>query len=149
MTDRDAVRMSDQERDAFLESVTTGVLSLATATDEPPHSIPVSYGFDPAEGVFYFRLAVDPDSEKGPLHERPVSFVVYDEVDGTWKSVVAQGHLQETTSEDIELDSLSGLERVHIPLVDIFGEPTDNFAFEFYRLDPAVCTGRVETPVGE
>lgn len=148
MTDSDAVRMADEEREQFLASVSTGVLGLSTTDDDPPHSIPVSYGYDPVDDVFFFRLAVAPDSEKGRLHERAVSFVVYGDVDGVWKSVVAQGRLQKTTAEGAKLDSLSELERVHIPIVDIFGEPTESLDFEFYRLVPSSITGRVETPVG-
>lgn len=148
MVDTDPVRMTERERVEFLETGTTGVLSLSVS-DAAPHSIPVSYGYDSADGVFYFRLAVGSDTEKGSLDERPVSFVVYGQADGVWKSVVASGVLRETTAEDVALDSLEGLERVHIPFVDIFGEPIESVSFEFYRLDPEKLGTRVEETIPE
>jgi len=80
---------------------------------------------------------------------RSVSFVVYGRHADVWKSVVASGALRETTADDVALQSLEGLERVHIPLVDIFGEPVENVSFEFYRLDPEQITGRVEEAIPE
>ncbi|SEJ11525.1 Pyridoxamine 5'-phosphate oxidase [Halohasta litchfieldiae] len=59
MSDPDATAMDDAERDSFLEDGGTGVMSLSTTGDERPHSMPVSYGYDPTESTFYFRLAVD------------------------------------------------------------------------------------------
>lgn len=144
----DLIRMEDRERDEFLKTGTTGVLSLSVR-DAAPHSIPVSYGYDPVDGVFYFRLATGPESEKGSLDDRSVSFVVYGRDDGVWKSVVASGALRETTDEKVALDSLEGLERVHIPIVDMFGEPVENVSFRFYRLDPEKLTSRIEETIPE
>ncbi len=148
MVDTDPVSLDERERDEFLESGNTGVLSLSVP-DDAPHSIPVSYGYDSVDEVFYFRLAVGPDTKKGSLDGRPVSFVVYGRHADVWKSVVASGALRETTADDVALQSLEGLERVHIPLVDIFGEPVENVSFEFYRLDPEQITGRVEETIPE
>ena len=64
MSDLDAVRMDEDERDEFLGRAGTGVLSLSTADGDPPHSVPVSYGYDPVEAVFYFRVAVGEGSGK-------------------------------------------------------------------------------------
>ena len=140
----DITELSDDDREEFLGNAGTGVLSLSTSGDEPPHALPVSYGYDPLEGMFYFRLASGPDSEKGELEGRAVSFVTYDQVDDRWVSVVAKGSLRGTTDDSIALDALEGLERVHIPLVDIFGQPPGTVEFEFYRLDPDVLTSRSE-----
>lgn len=129
--------------DAFLGRSGTGVISLSTDRTEPPHSVPVSYGYDRQEGVFYFRIAVGPDHGKGDLSDRSVAFVVHDEVDGRWHSVVARGTL--TDVEDGDTDTLAGLERVHIPLVDIFGQQPGSVDFEFLRLDPDELTGRRES----
>mgnify|MGYP005855058849 CR=1 FL=1 len=145
MTSPDAVRMADDERDEFLGRSGTGVISLSTADDDPPHSVPVSYGYDPVEGVFYFRLAVGDETEKRDPTERGTTFVTYGERDGRWNSVVASGRLVSTTDESLSTEALSGLERTgRIPIVDVFGEPTDRVEFEFYRLDPDRVTGRVE-----
>lgn len=149
MTDETAITMEATEREALLEATETGVLSLSTAHEESPHSIPVSFGYDPVESVLYFRLAEDADSEKGELDGRPVSFVTYarDEADD-WQSVVARGNLERTRDEEIALETLQGLERVEIPIFDIFGAPTSDVTFEFFRLVPETLTGRKETPSG-
>jgi hypothetical protein len=143
MSDGDSGTMDENERDAFLGTGGTGVISLAAGA-EPPYSIPVSYGYDATESVFYFRLAAPPDSGKGDLADRSVSFVTYGNDDG-WKSVAATGQLERTTEESVATESLQGLERVHIPLIDIFGKPPREVAFEFYRLVPEELTARTET----
>lgn len=147
MSAPDAVVMDEAERDEFLGDGGVGVLSFGTDTGEagPPHSIPVSYGYDDQEAVFYFRLAVGSESDKPPLEHRAVTFVTYDTVDGDWRSVVASGELEETTDDGIATETLEGLSRVGIPLMDVFGQPTADVQFEFYRLAPAELTGRKES----
>ena len=146
MSAPDPVTMDDAERDEFLGVGGVGVLSLSHENGEyePPHSVPVSYGYDEHEETFYFRLSVGADSEKPPLTDRAVTFVTYDTVDDQWHSVVASGRLERTTDSDISTESLAGLDRVGIPLVDIFGRPTADVQFEFYRLVPDSLTGRRE-----
>lgn len=140
-----AIEMDAEELDAFLGTSGTGVISLSTDGGEPPHSVPVSYGYDDEDGIFYFRLAVGSDSEKGDLADRPVTFVTHDTVEDRWRSVVARGRLRDI-EDDQPRDALEGLERVHIPLVDIFGRRPGSITFEFYRLVPDELTGRVESP---
>jgi nitroimidazol reductase NimA-like FMN-containing flavoprotein (pyridoxamine 5'-phosphate oxidase superfamily) len=144
MSGSDSTAMDEGERDAFLGTGGTGVVSFPGPSDDPPHSIPVSYGYDSAETTFYFRLAVGPDSDKGDLPGRPVTFVVHGQEDGDWRSVVAKGHLEATTAESVANESLQGLQRVHIPLVDVFGRPPGDVPFEFYRLVPDELTARRE-----
>lgn len=148
MTSRDAAALSEDERDEFLGRGGTGVVSFATDADEAPHSVPVSYGYDREEATFYFRFAVGSGSGKGDLDGRPVSFVSYRRVDGRWHSVVAGGRLESTTDGDVAVESLEGLERAHIPLFDVFDEPTAEVPFEFYRLRPRSLTARAEASTG-
>lgn len=148
MAEDSPVTMDQSECDALLAETDTGVLSLSTAPDDPPYSVPVSFGYDPVDSVLYFRLAVDTESEKGALEERTASFVTHAQTEGDWRSVVAHGELERTTKEGIELDTLQGLERVHIPIVDIFGAPTSDVEFEFFRLVPDTLSGRTEAPTG-
>ena len=136
--------MDADERDAFLGDGGTGVVSLSAGRDEPPHSVPVSYGYDAAGTTFYFRLAAGPGSAKGDLDDRPVTFVTHRETDDGWRSVVASGRLESTTDEAAGTDALAGLDRVHIPYVDVFGRPPEQVAFEFYRLVPDSLNGRKE-----
>lgn len=137
--------MDSEERDEFLGNGGTGVMSFSTEPDTPPHSIPVSYGYDATEANFYFRLAVGPESGKGDPTERTVSIVIYDETDDTWRSVVASGQLEATDEKAIATETLAGFERVQIPIVDIFGRPSKDVPFKFYRLVPDEITTRKES----
>jgi nitroimidazol reductase NimA-like FMN-containing flavoprotein (pyridoxamine 5'-phosphate oxidase superfamily) len=137
--------MDADERDAFLGTGGTGVISFPSSDDESPHSVPVSYGYDRSETTFYFRLAVGSDSDKGDVAGRHVTFVIYGQQDENWQSVIARGQLEETTEASIATDSLEGLRQVHIPLVDIFCRPVKDVSFEFYRLVPDEMTSRKES----
>jgi len=136
--------MDDGERDEFLGDGGTGVLALDT-DDDPPHALPVSYGYDAEEATFYFRLAVGSDREKGEVAGRSATFVAYGEEDGLWKSVVASGRLESVEDAEVATDTLDGLSRVQIPIVDIFGRPPGEVSFEFHRLVPESLTGRKES----
>ncbi|EMA09880.1 hypothetical protein SAMN05443574_11367 [Haloarcula vallismortis] len=143
MSTDNPVTMTDEERDALLDNGGTGVLSLA-AGDAPPHSVPVSYGYDASTTTFYFRLAVGTEKSKGELSDRSATFVTYRETDTGWQSVVASGRLEDVEQEGIETETLEGLEHVEIPLIDIFERPLREVTFEFYRLVPDDLTGRTE-----
>lgn len=142
------VDMDEGERDDFLGDGGTGVLSLSTTAEDPPHAIPVSYGYDASETTLYFRLAEGPEDSKGNLDGRPVAFVT-DDQDRGWKSVVARGHLKDVEREGIATDSLEGLERVDMPLVDVFHAPLREVEFDFFRLVPDEMSGRVESRITE
>jgi nitroimidazol reductase NimA-like FMN-containing flavoprotein (pyridoxamine 5'-phosphate oxidase superfamily) len=146
MTDNsvDELQLSESERDRFLNRVDTGTLSLATPTDEPPHSVPVSFGYDPVGTTFFFRIADLPPQQKGNMDNQPVTFVTYDDDGeiGSYVSVIAQGSLEETMKDEIALETLEALERVTIPFVDIFGAPPAEIDFSFYRLVPETLTSR-------
>jgi uncharacterized protein len=142
----DTIELDPRDRDEFLGTGGTGVLAFSSDGDEPPHSIPVSYGYDANESVFYFRLATGPDSEKGDLPGRAVSFVAYGKDDG-WRSVVARGRLEDVTEEAIATETLNGLDHVDIPLLDVFDRPTRTVSFEFFRLLPEETTGRKESRI--
>lgn len=143
--ERGPVELDREARGEFLGTGGTGVLSFGTTAAEPPHSIPVSYGYDATDETFYFRLAVGPDSEKADLLDRGVSFVVYERTDAHWESVVATGHLEHIEDDAVGTDALAGLDRSHIPMFDVFGRPSSQVSFEFYRLAPAELTGRRES----
>lgn len=144
MADDRPVEMDADEVDRFLGDGGTGVIALSTTAEEPPHSIPVSYGYDARERTFYFRLVVGPDGSKGELADRPLSFVTYAN-DDEWRSVVAWGHLEDVEDGGVATEALAGLDRVHIPLIDVFHTPMREVAFEFYRFVPDELTGRVES----
>ena len=138
--------LSVEERDDFLGSGGTGVLALASGSDEAPHALPVSYGYDPEIPQLYFRLATGPSHQKGRVTDRAATFVTYALSDSRWTSVIAQGNLEKTTRESIAIETLAGLERVDIPFVDIFGAPPQEVTFTFVRLAPETISARTETP---
>ena len=145
MNRTESIEMDADERDSFLGTGGTGVISFPRADGNPPHSVPVSYGYDHSEAVFYFRLAVGSDSDKRDAGGSSVTFVVYGQDDDVWRSVVVTGHLEETSEASVATESLEGLQRVNIPLVDIFGRPTKDVPFGFYRLAPDEITARKES----
>jgi len=146
----ETVTLDGPERDPLLGAGGVGVLSFADGKDDPPHSIPVSYGYDASDETFYFRLAVDEDSAKGEIEDHPVTFVVHgtDDELGYW-SVVASGHLQTLEEADVATDALDGLDSVQIPLVDVFGTSTRAVSFKFARLAPESFSARTDSPITE
>ena len=138
------VAMDEAELTELLGRGGTGVLSFGTDADEPPYSLPVSYGYNVEEADFYFRLAVPSEAGKVDRLEEPVSLVVYERTDDGWRSAVATGRLEEVTEADYDSSELQGMWRVEIPLVDIFEREPREVTFRYFRLDPTELTGRKE-----
>jgi len=145
MTDARAVEMDAEERDEFLARGGTGVISFARG-DESPFSLPVSYGYDETEGHVYFRLAFGPDAGKRDAvdEESSMSFVTYDDTDEGWRSVVAEGQLEEISEESLDSSVGEAMRKVEIPLVDVFERNPREVTFRFFRLDPDEIAGRKE-----
>lgn len=137
------VRMSDEERDAFLGNGGTGVLSFSTG-DDPPYSLPMSYGYDADTEHFHYRLSFPEGGGKDHLVDRPVTFVTHRRTDEGWRSVVATGELEELSELPYESTARQERWNVTIPLVDIFGEPPDEMSFREFRLVPETLSGRKE-----
>ncbi|RQG95498.1 pyridoxamine 5'-phosphate oxidase family protein [Natrarchaeobius chitinivorans] len=138
--------LTGDERDDFLETGGTGVLSFATGPDEPPASLPISYGYYAADEAFYFRLSFPPGTAKDALIENQVSFVTHDETADGWRSVVATGTLEELADAHPESVAVQGMWAVRIPTVDVFDRPRDEIEFHDFRLDPDTLTGRKSVP---
>ncbi len=138
------IQMTEDELDGLLGDGGTGVLSFSTSSDEHPHSIPTSYGYDAESGHFHFRLAFPPDSKKTDLIDRPVSFVTHSQTDEGWQSVVVAGELKDLAERTHESAAVQERWAVSIPFVDIFEESPDDVNFRQYRLVPDKLTGRKE-----
>lgn len=136
------VSLSEPERNDFLGTGGTGVLSFARDADEPPASFPVSYGYFDDTGHFYFRLSFPPGTEKDAYVDHSVTFVTYDETGDGWRSVVATGRLEAITDLPYDSEAVQGLWAVEIPAVDVFDRPRDEITFEDFRLIPDTVTGR-------
>jgi uncharacterized protein len=140
----ESVRMDDEERDEFLTTGGTGVISFPSGTSESPYSVPVSYGYDAAEVHFYFRLAAGPDGGREDVVGSPVTFVTYDRSDDGWRSVIVTGELDEVAEADVGSEVTQGMQRVDIPLVDLFERDSREVSFRFYHLHPERITSRKE-----
>lgn len=138
-------QMTESEVDEFLGRGGTGVISFAAATDTPPVSIPVSYGYNEDNGTIYFRLSVPPGSRKAELVDRRVSFVTYAETDDAWRSVVVTGQLEGTEDVPYASTTVQGMWGIEIPRVDIFERPREELTFRDFYLVPETLTGRKET----
>ena len=141
-----SVQMTAEERSEFLGTGGTGVVSFPQGDEEPPYSFPVSYGYDEIDDEFYLRLAFGPDTEKGGLgvDGSRVSLVVYDQTDDGWRSVVATGRLVEATEAAIDSDVVQAMQRIHIPLVDVFERHPRELNFRFFTLSVDGVSGRKE-----
>ncbi|ELY47215.1 MULTISPECIES: pyridoxamine 5'-phosphate oxidase family protein [Natronorubrum] len=139
------VQLSAQERDEFLGTGGIGVLSFTRDGDEPPASLPVSYGYYDDAETFYFRLSFPPSSSKESFIDNPVSFVTYDETDEGWRSVVATGTLEELTELPHESAAVQGMWAVDIPAVEVFDRPRSEITFHDFQLEPDEISGRKET----
>jgi nitroimidazol reductase NimA-like FMN-containing flavoprotein (pyridoxamine 5'-phosphate oxidase superfamily) len=96
-----AMRMSVEERDAFLNDHGSGVLSLARGNE--PYAFPVSYGYNPEDGLLCIMLGYASESRKRRWVEETGSatFVVHDiDESGEAESVVVRGGLVEVEDED-------------------------------------------------
>ncbi|AXR77398.1 pyridoxamine 5'-phosphate oxidase family protein [Natrarchaeobaculum sulfurireducens] len=139
------VSLPPDERNEFLGDGGIGVLSFGTDTDDPPRSIPISYGYADETEQFYFRLSFPPETSKADVIENPVSFVVFGNEDGQWKSVVATGRLQELSSLPSESAAVQRMWAVSIPTVEIFDQPREDISFHDFRLETESITGRQES----
>jgi len=137
------VQLREQELKDFLGDGGTGTLSFSTEIEEPPFSLPVSYGYD-GDGHFYFRLSFPENSGKTDLLDNEVTFVTHARTDDGWRSVVATGKLEDVTDMDYDSAAVQGMWAVDIPKVDVFEDPPDDVPFRQFRLVPERLTGRKE-----
>ncbi|GGN21902.1 pyridoxamine 5'-phosphate oxidase family protein [Halarchaeum nitratireducens] len=134
--------LSPDETDAILGRHETGVISLAR--DDDPYAIPISYGYDPDERTFYLRLVSSPESEKRQfLASAPAArLVVYEEEADTYRSVVAQGQLQEIDRDDLSVEHIEQYGEAKRPLFEIWGEEKRDLDINLYRLVAETLSGR-------
>lgn len=134
--------VSEEEIDSILGRHETGVLALAR--DGEPYSIPVSYGYDPDRGRFYFRLVSAPESEKRRfLASTPQArLVIYEEDDPVYRSVVAVGPLEEISRDDLTVEHVEQYGAAKRPLFELWGESCRDLDINLYQLEPEEISGR-------
>jgi len=96
-------RMTDAEIDDLLEAVGFGVLSMSL--DGVPYGLPLSFGYDGANRLYFVFVGHSDEGRKTEYAERAdvASFLAY-EVDGAdaWRSVIVEGTLDRITIDDWE-----------------------------------------------
>lgn len=136
--------MTPSEIDAFLARHETGVLSLAEGDE--PYAIPISYGYDADERVFYMRLVSTPESEKRQYlaSEPRARLVVYEETDDgeTYRSVVAVGTLEEIRPDELTADRIEQYGAARRPLFEIWGQSKEDLNIQLYEFAPESQNGR-------
>lgn len=101
LTEHGVERMSDEEIDDFLADHGFGVLGLPT--EELPYMLPLSYGFD-GEEYLYFTYVVGEVSQKELVTEETdvARFLVFETTTETdWTSISLDGTLTEVPDHEI------------------------------------------------
>jgi Predicted flavin-nucleotide-binding protein len=134
--------LSEEEIDSLLGRHETGVISLAREGE--PYAVPISYGFDAEQRVFYLRLVSTPESEKRKfLSSTPhTRFVVYEEDAPLYSSVVATGTLSEISREELTVEHVEQYGEAKRPLFEIWGDSLPDLNVRLYRFDPEDMSGR-------
>lgn len=88
------IRMDDEEIDEFLRDQGVGLLSLAK--DGDAYAVPISFGYDGGDRLYFFLLRFGDSSRKLDFseHTDTATFVVYDvETPDRWRSVIVSGKI--------------------------------------------------------
>ncbi|QLD85648.1 pyridoxamine 5'-phosphate oxidase family protein [Natronomonas halophila] len=135
--------MTEEETAAFLGRQETGVLALAR--EDTPYAIPISYGFDADAREFYMRLVSTPESEKREFldSEPKARLVVYDDIEDTYRSVIAIGDLERIDPEELSVEEIQQYGDAKRPLFEIWPQQKGELEIELYRLAPESLSGRL------
>jgi len=102
LTDYGVERMDDEAVHDFLAANRVGVLGLPT--EDLPYMVPISYGYDGGEYV-YFNYVVGDASQKAQLsaEKRRAAFLVFDAASAAeWTSVALAGTLSPVDESEVE-----------------------------------------------
>lgn len=97
------VEMSAAEVEAFLTEQGVGLLSLAD--DGAAYAVPISFGYDGGDALYFFLIRFGEGSRKLEYLETTTeaTFVAYEVTGPTrWKSVLVAGELERVPEEDRE-----------------------------------------------
>ena len=120
----------------------TGVLSLAKA--DTPYAIPISYGYDAADGRFYLRLVSTPESEKRNfLTSSPrARLVIHESADSVYRSVIAEGTLEQVSTNELTPERIVQYGDAKRPLFEIWADSKRDLDIQLFELDPDSLGGR-------
>ena len=128
----------------FLGGQGTGVLALAKGGQV--YAFPVSFAYHEDGPALYFRLGYAPESQKRAYvaDADGASFVAYDRTPAGWKSVIAEGRLEEVAESALDTSVEEAVNRLHIPYYQVHRAPTAEIDFHVVRLDVDKLSGLVE-----
>ena len=114
MTDTHGLVGAEMEASAIddaLVEIGTGVLSMSA--DGVPYGVPISFGYDGDDRLYFVFLAQSVELRKESYAERSelASFTAYDvDADGSWRSVIVSGSLDRITIDewDAAREALAG-----------------------------------------
>ncbi|MFC4407464.1 pyridoxamine 5'-phosphate oxidase family protein [Haloarchaeobius iranensis] len=144
MAQQTATQMDALEIDEFLESQQTGVLALAN--DGDAYAVPLSFAYDDDDRSVYLRLGFAPGSQKQRYLERTdhVSFVVYDDTDEGWKSVLVEGKVTMLSHDSLDAAIVEVMEGLDIPYFQVHSRPATDIQFNVACIEPTQVNGIIE-----
>ena len=89
------MQLDDPEVDAVLTDVGVGVLSMSV--DGVPYGVPLSFGYDGVDTLYFVFLGASADLRKETYAEQSdqASFTTFDiDPDGSWRSVIVSGPIR-------------------------------------------------------
>lgn len=146
MSDPTRREMDAIEIAEFLDRRRTGTLALAA--DDDAYAIPVSYDFDQESQRIHLRLGYGPESQKRSFVDETdlASFVVYDDTDEGWKSVVVRGALEPLAETSLDSAVREAVASLDVPYFRVHDRPAADIEFAIVRITPSKMTGVVEAP---
>ncbi len=144
--------MSTEEAERFLER--TGVGTLAFGDEDGGYAVPMSFGYDAANGRCVFQFAFGDGSRKQEYIEKGgrVTLSVYERTDTEdWRTVLVEGGLEEIPPEEETRASAVFASQARMASNEVFRQPVEETEFVWYALDADEVSGRqsVSGPVGD
>lgn len=144
MARKTAKKMDALEIDEFLESQQTGVLALAN--DDDAYAVPLSFAYDDEDRSVYLRLGFGPGSQKQRYMEATdhVSFVVYEDTEEGWKSVLVEGKVTMLSHDSLDAAIVEVMEGLDIPYFQVHSRPATDIRFRVACIEPTRVSGIIE-----
>lgn len=136
----DALEIAD-----FLSARKTGVLALGK--ENRGYGLPVSFTYDEAGPDLYFRFAFGSTSRKREFVDacEDASFVVYENTEDGWQSVIARGPLVEEAGTNVDSAIVESVRSLDIPYFSVHSLPAKELEFAIFRMDIEDLSGIVES----
>ncbi|SEA36710.1 hypothetical protein SAMN04488065_2854 [Haloplanus vescus] len=135
--------MTEEQMSQFLARQGHGVLSFG---GDRPYSLPLSFGYDSADGRCIFQFVFDGQSTKRArsTDAAPVSLVAYDwHSPDDWRSVVAAGRLRPIDDDSPEAIAAADVFAEHASAIglSVFSKSFDDLDTQWSALDIEELSG--------